>query len=221
MRKRHVTQHRHVREQVERLEHHADARPQGCEVFRLDGLLDLNCHPVDHDCSRVRTLQQIDAAEQRAFAGAARADNGNDLARGYRHRHVPKYDVVAEVLHDVVHHDRGLARERPVGPNPRSSRRRPVRRRVRVDVSHPSPIHLLAAQPVVFRLSVCPISSGRLSHFLSSASTHRPPGGPRDTEIGSCFYRQVSRSIDRLRLGRWQTSQTPVKSDTQSSDRAC
>ncbi len=76
-RQRHVAVHRAARQQVEALEHHADAAALGAQL-RLgqagQGLA------ADGDRTFVGPLQQVDALDQRAFAGPAGADDAEDLA---------------------------------------------------------------------------------------------------------------------------------------------
>ena len=72
---RHVVEHPHVGEQVERLEHDADAAPHRVGVGAAAGDL----HAVEQDAAAVDRLEQVDAAQQGRLAGAARADEAHDL----------------------------------------------------------------------------------------------------------------------------------------------
>ena len=90
-----VFQNRHIIEQVERLEDHADMRAifRGVDAFSGDIFI------VVEDLTARRRFQQIDAAQQRRFAGAGRADNGD---------HVAFFDVEVNVAQDLVRTE-GLA----------------------------------------------------------------------------------------------------------------
>ena len=71
----HVLQHRHVREQVEALEHDADVAPQRVEVDPRPG------HPVavQADLAALDRLEPVDAAQQGRLAAARRADQAHHL----------------------------------------------------------------------------------------------------------------------------------------------
>ena len=79
-RERHVAQHRHVREQVERLEHDADPPADGVEVrARRRDLL-----AAQEDPAGVDLLERVDAAQHRRLPGPRRTDQADHLVR----RHV-------------------------------------------------------------------------------------------------------------------------------------
>ena len=78
-----------MREQVELLEDHPDLEPQRLQM-RLVGL---QLGPGHGDPALVDHLQAVDAAQQRALAGAALADDGDDLAR---------LDLDVDALEDLV-----------------------------------------------------------------------------------------------------------------------
>ena len=70
-----LSQHGHVREEVERLEDDPDAAPHAVHVDAARGDL----LAVDHDPPGVDGLEQVDAAQERRLAGAGRADQADDL----------------------------------------------------------------------------------------------------------------------------------------------
>jgi len=74
----HVLEHGQVREQVERLEHDAEAAAGGHHRGRGVGH-DL---AVQQDVAVVDVLQQVDAAQQRRLARARCADEADDLVLG-------------------------------------------------------------------------------------------------------------------------------------------
>lgn len=71
-----VAEHIHVVEQVKALEHHADVLTQFVNVAAL-GREVLAMEP---DMARVRSLEQVEAAQEGRFARTRGADNGDDLA---------------------------------------------------------------------------------------------------------------------------------------------
>jgi len=77
----HVLRRRRVLQQVELLEDHAEPLALAPQVGRLQRgqLAVAEMHP-----SGVRTLQQVDQAQQRRLAGAAPADQAEDLAGAHR-----------------------------------------------------------------------------------------------------------------------------------------
>ena len=77
-----------MREQVVALEHHPD--PTADRVGVEAGLADVDV--VEEDLAVVDRLEQVDAAQQRALAGAGRADQADDVVR-------------CDVEVDVVEHD--------------------------------------------------------------------------------------------------------------------
>ena len=77
-RERHVAQHGHVREQVERLEDDPDAPPDPVDVDAPGGdLLALHDDPP-----RIDRLEQVDAAQERGLPRPGRADQADDLVLG-------------------------------------------------------------------------------------------------------------------------------------------
>ena len=77
-------------EQIEPLEHHADAPALSCRVSwfvrHQPAVASFACHvgPVEHHLARGGNLDAVHAAQQRRFSGAARADHHDDLARSHR-----------------------------------------------------------------------------------------------------------------------------------------
>ena len=72
---KHIVQHRHVREQLVALEHHADPLAQLGEVFAAVG----NGLTAQTHTAALGGLQTVQAAQQRAFAAARGADHHDDL----------------------------------------------------------------------------------------------------------------------------------------------
>ena len=72
---RHVGEHRHVREEVERLEDDSDPAADRIDV----DVTSRDLVPADDDPARLHGLEQVDAAEQRRLAGARGADQADDL----------------------------------------------------------------------------------------------------------------------------------------------
>ncbi len=77
-RERHVVEHGHVREQVERLEDDPDPPPDPVDVDAVGRDL----LAFDDDPSGVDRLEQVDAAQQRRLARPRRADQADDLVLG-------------------------------------------------------------------------------------------------------------------------------------------
>jgi hypothetical protein len=71
-----VVQHREVREQVERLENHADAAAGSVDVDVFVG----DFVAVDDDFALLRFFKEVHAAQQRRLAGAGRPDDADHLA---------------------------------------------------------------------------------------------------------------------------------------------
>src|ERR1700722_16175136 len=76
-------------EQVELLKHHANAHARAFLRERASAKLPAlpaiaNAPPADANVSAVRVFQMVDAAKKRAFAGTARAEQGDDLAGPHR-----------------------------------------------------------------------------------------------------------------------------------------
>jgi hypothetical protein len=84
------------------LEHAADAHRDDL-VRAAAGELDI----AEPDAARRRPRDAGDAVQQRALAGAVRADEPDDAARGHRERDVLERVHAAEAHADVVHHERG------------------------------------------------------------------------------------------------------------------
>lgn len=79
---RDVFQHGQVREQVEVLEHHAHLLAHRIDVLfeRLPCQRLVDLHAVQPDLAAIQRFQMVDRPQERALAGAAGADDGNDLA---------------------------------------------------------------------------------------------------------------------------------------------
>ena len=100
-RERHVLEHRHVREQVVRLEDDPDLAPERVHVdLAVRDLL-----AVDDDAAAVDGLEQVHAAQQRRLAGAGGADQAHDLVLLHGQVDVLQHLRCAEPLDDVVELD--------------------------------------------------------------------------------------------------------------------
>src|SRR5918993_1404827 len=120
----HVLQRRHVREEVELLEHHADA---GAEARQLSaarhGVLGAEGDEPVADLQRAgrRLLQQIDAAQERRLAAARRADHHHDLAAIDLERHaahrLDRAVALAQAL-GLDHHRAATGQRGPPGGPP-------------------------------------------------------------------------------------------------------
>src|SRR5690606_2989321 len=73
-----VLRHRQMREQLETLENHADARAQARKI----GVRRTHGYAVDEDLALLERLESIDRFYKRGLARARRAANDNDLAQG-------------------------------------------------------------------------------------------------------------------------------------------
>ena len=93
-RERHVVQHGQVRKQIELLEDHPDSLADRRHV----GALARDLLALEEDPPRVERLEQVDAAEQRALAAPARADDDEHLAGGDVEVDPVEHEVVAEAL---------------------------------------------------------------------------------------------------------------------------
>src|SRR3954453_7691646 len=103
---RHVLADRLVREEVERLEDHADVGAQLCQrlAFLGEGLA------VDRDRPGLDGLEAVDGTAQRRLAGAGGAEDDHDLALADREIDVAEHVQLAEVLVDGLDDDHGLTR---------------------------------------------------------------------------------------------------------------
>ena len=104
-RQRHVAERRHVRIEVEGLEHHADA---------LAGMVDVgprveHVDAVHHDAAGGRLLQPVEAAQQGRLARARRADHEHQLALGHLEIDALQDVKGAEMLVDAARVDDRLA----------------------------------------------------------------------------------------------------------------
>ncbi len=86
-------------EQVELLEHHADADDgaffgQRARRQRLAVLVKAHAATADLDGAGVPTLEMVDAAKQRALARSAGAEQGDDLAKPHRQVDTRKHRLV-------------------------------------------------------------------------------------------------------------------------------
>ncbi|MEY9213362.1 hypothetical protein ABH917_002808 [Thermobifida halotolerans] len=101
-----VLQHGLVREQVERLEHHADVTAQSGQGASFGG----EWLAVQEDAAAVDGFQSVDRAAQRGLARSRGTDDDDHLAGVDGEIDVAKYVEFAEVLVDVLQHD-----ERSIG----------------------------------------------------------------------------------------------------------
>src|SRR5690606_40653011 len=105
-----VLHDRHVREEVEALEDHADVPPHDVELSLLeDELLTLaRLHRVadalafEVDAAGVGQLEEVDAAQQRALTRAAGADDHHRLAGSHLEVDALEDLVLAEVFVDPL-----------------------------------------------------------------------------------------------------------------------
>jgi hypothetical protein len=86
-----------VREQVERLEDHAEPAAHRDGVHRRIG----DHLAVEQDVAVVDLLQQVDAAQQGRLAGAGRADERDGLMLADRQVDAAQHEAVAECLRDA------------------------------------------------------------------------------------------------------------------------
>src|SRR5581483_9679117 len=94
----HVPERRPVREELEVLEHHSDSPPDVRQVGLAVGDLDV----VEEDLAVLRLLEPVQTAKQRALAGAARADDADDLAAANGEVHVAQHLEVAEAFAEAL-----------------------------------------------------------------------------------------------------------------------
>ncbi len=78
-----------MREEIEVLEHHSDLTPDGIDVDPRIGD-DLS---VDDDSTALNRLEEIDAAQERALAAAARTDDDENLAALDIQGHLAQHEV--------------------------------------------------------------------------------------------------------------------------------
>ena len=102
-----VLQRRHVREEVEALEHHADVAALRRhllvgEVVQVPALLAV-AHEVavDPDAAAVDRLELVDAAQERRLARARRPEQADDLAAVHVEVDALEHLGAVEALHDV------------------------------------------------------------------------------------------------------------------------
>jgi hypothetical protein len=105
-----VLEDRLVREEVERLEDHADIGPELRELLAVLG----KRLAVDADRAAVDRLEPVDGAAQRGLAAARRTDHDHDLAAMDREIDVLQNVQFTEVLVDVLEYDEWSAAA-PVG----------------------------------------------------------------------------------------------------------
>ncbi len=114
-----VLQHRHVRPQVEVLEHHGEPCPDPLNLALIRRhtnpfavLRELDRFPVNDDLAGGRGFQQIEAAQESALAGAGTADHRDHVAftgleiQALENRCVTErlMDVAADEGGDVIGH---------------------------------------------------------------------------------------------------------------------
>ena len=96
--------HRHVREEVELLEHHADVFTDFVEV----GLAVGEEVSVHLDLSARGRLEEVEAAQEGRFAGAGRPDHADDLPLAHLEvdapEHLQRAEVLAEALNPYLCH---------------------------------------------------------------------------------------------------------------------
>ncbi len=110
-----VAHHRHVREQVELLKHHAEQRAPVAQVL-LRGRHQLAVAvlvpqrlAVDGDDAAIDALERHQDAQHGRFARARRPDDRHLLAARHAEIEFVEHDVVAEALDDLVEGDDRLA----------------------------------------------------------------------------------------------------------------
>ena len=110
------SQHRHVREQLEALEHEPDpataagqlALGEGHQPVAVAAVADELA--VEGDQARVDRLQVGEAAQERALARARAAEHGDDLAGADLQVHVPQHLQAPVALPDVLDAEQAAAR---------------------------------------------------------------------------------------------------------------
>ena len=111
-----VLQHRVVREQVEVLEHQAEARfglrEHGLAAVHRTGAA-VGCHGkvAVGQAAAVKGFQQRHAAQKRGFAAAGRADDGDDLALLHRQGDIFEHLGLAEAFTCVRKGNKGVSHD--------------------------------------------------------------------------------------------------------------
>jgi hypothetical protein len=96
-----VLQHGEMREQVERLEHHADLAAHRRHVADVVGELDA----VDDDVAALVLLEPVDGADEGRLAGARRPEDDDHLAALHGEVDPPQHVERSEPLVDVAADD--------------------------------------------------------------------------------------------------------------------
>ncbi len=115
-----VFQHRHVRPQIEVLEHHADVGPHGAlrGLGLPVGLGDADRCALHDDAALARLFEQGEATQQRRLARAARPHDADHVALHHRQRDAGQHLMRAEPLgHLFRHDDRRLRHRSPTLPH--------------------------------------------------------------------------------------------------------
>ena len=83
----HVVEHRHVREQVELLEHHADVQPELADLLALapGAMAAAEPHARHLDGALGRVLEEVHAAQQRRLPRPRPPEDDHDLASVHLH----------------------------------------------------------------------------------------------------------------------------------------
>jgi hypothetical protein len=118
----HVLEHGHVRPQIEALEHHAKPRADPVDLMTVRrpravpraGHADQLAADLDH--AGIRRLEQVDAAQERALAGARAADHRDHVAVAGAERHALEHLERAETLVQILDDQRGRRPHRHVHP---------------------------------------------------------------------------------------------------------
>jgi hypothetical protein len=109
-----VVDHAQVRKQVELLEDDADVRSNLGDVDTLTRDL----LPLEEDPAGVDRLEQVDTAQERALAAAARADDDEHVARRDFQVDPVEHDEVAEALAHLLEPDHRSAEARRLANGP-------------------------------------------------------------------------------------------------------
>lgn len=89
-----ILKHRHVRIQIELLEHHGDGLPDDLGLIRMRQLLS-----IDIDMTTGRLLQEIHASHGGGFPRAGGSDDNQLFAFFYFQIDIFKYLEISEILH--------------------------------------------------------------------------------------------------------------------------